>query len=128
MMIKIFAVLLLASSLQQIAAEGIDGSSYFMRKVFFLLSTKPEKSFLSNTESKFNESLFFSDLCWCINPWIGTAREWMGDPLKTCPDWCYVSCDSDCRDIKDAKGKDRCWSSVACNMDIPPRNQIEIKF
>merc|ERR1712142_839243 len=68
------------------------------------------------------------DLCWCINPWIGTAREWMGDPLKTCPDWCYVSCDSDCRDIKDAKGKDRCWSRVACNMDIPPRNQIEIKF
>merc|ERR1711942_507664 len=70
------------------------------------------------------------DLCWCINPWKGTAREWMGNPDKTCPEWCYVSCDSDCRDKKNAKGKDRCWSKIACDMKTPLKTelQLEIKY
>merc|ERR1712042_324438 len=70
------------------------------------------------------------DLCWCINPWEGTAREWMGNPEKTCPEFCYVSCDTDCRDKKDAKGKNRCWSKKACDMKTPLKTelQLEIKY
>merc|ERR1712058_224898 len=83
MMIKIFTCLLLAASLQQIAAQEGSGLP--------------------------------PGICECINPWEAQEMyEHMGDPEKTCPNFCYVDCNSDCYDRAMAKGKGRCWSKVAC--------------
>eukprot|EP00091_Calanus_sinicus_P010466 TRINITY_DN2430_c0_g1_i2.p1 TRINITY_DN2430_c0_g1~~TRINITY_DN2430_c0_g1_i2.p1 ORF type:complete len:149 (-),score=38.80 TRINITY_DN2430_c0_g1_i2:226-672(-) len=57
--------------------------------------------------------------CECTNPWLGQRyQEHKGDPGKTCPRFCYVDCRSDCRDKRQARGRGRCWSKVACQ-DIP---------
>merc|ERR1711872_232642 len=84
MMIKIFAVLFLASSLQQIVAE---------------------------------------DLCWCICPYKG-INQYLCNPKNTCPNenYCYVSCNSDCRDKMHGPRANTCISEIACNMSIPLRN------
>jgi len=60
-----------------------------------------------------------NDLCECINPWEGqTFNQHIGEPKNTCPNFCYVSCNSNCSDKKPAKGKGRCFSVTACNQDI----------
>ena len=60
-----------------------------------------------------------NDLCECINPWEGqTFNQHIGEPKNTCPNFCYVSCNSDCNDKKPAKGKGRCYSEAACNQGI----------
>ena len=57
-----------------------------------------------------------------MNPWADQEMySHMGDRDKTCPNFCYVDCDSDCNDRAAAKGKGRCWSKLACNMEIPFR-------
>merc|ERR1719244_2507964 len=57
-----------------------------------------------------------NDLCECINPWEGqTFNQHIGEPKNTCPNFCYVSCNSKCRDKKPAKGKGRCYSELGCN-------------
>jgi len=63
-----------------------------------------------------------STLCECINPFSGADQE-LGDPDTTCSQgqgsgrsdpFCYVDCNSDCRDKKPAKGRGRCYSEIAC--------------
>merc|ERR1719347_500534 len=86
MMIKIFAVLFLASSLQQIVAE---------------------------------------DLCRCICPYQDNPiYGYLCNPKNTCPneDYCYVSCNSNCRDKRPGPAANTCISEIACDMDIPPGN------
>jgi hypothetical protein len=58
--------------------------------------------------------------CTCINPFIGTGAEYVGDSTITCPRLgaCYVSCNADCNDLRPAKGGGRCYSRVACRPDI----------
>merc|ERR1711872_356271 len=85
MLFKIFAVLFLASSLQQISAED--------------------------------------DLCWCICPYQDNPiYKYLCNPKNTCPneDYCYVSCNSDCRDKRPGPAANTCISEIACDMDIPP--------
>jgi len=51
--------------------------------------------------------------CKCINPWRKND-----DGKRFCknyPNACYVSCNSDCRDKKFAKGEGRCQSKLACD-------------
>ena len=61
-------------------------------------------------------------LCTCINPFYGEIDEHIGDRDVTCNKrrnpFCYVDCQSDCRDIKAARGKGRCYSKIACFDDI----------
>jgi hypothetical protein len=58
--------------------------------------------------------------CTCINPFIGTGAEYVGDSTITCPRLgaCYVPCNADCNDLRPAKGGGRCYSRVACRPDI----------
>merc|ERR1712080_521990 len=61
-------------------------------------------------------------LCTCINPFRGLDSH-IGDPDVTCSrrkqPFCYVECNSDCRDLRPAKGGGRCYSRVACDTSIP---------
>merc|ERR1712215_165385 len=61
------------------------------------------------------------DLCFCLNPFRG-ANSHIGDPDVTCnrryQPFCYVSCNSDCRDLRPARGFGRCFSRVACRDDV----------
>jgi len=61
-------------------------------------------------------------LCTCINPFYGEIDSHIGDRDVTCNKrknpFCYVDCNSDCRDIKPARGKGRCYSEIACFDDI----------
>jgi hypothetical protein len=54
--------------------------------------------------------------CSCINPFAGTPDAYLGDPRGTCAstNTCYVPCNSDCRDLRPARGRGRCISSLAC--------------
>jgi hypothetical protein len=58
--------------------------------------------------------------CTCINPFLGTGAEYVGDSTITCPRLgaCYVPCNADCNDLKPAKGGGRCYSRLACRPDI----------
>jgi len=69
-----------------------------------------------------------SNLCECINPFSGADQQ-LGDPDITCSrgqgsrsgrtdPFCYVDCNSDCRDKKPAKGRGRCYSTLACNPGV----------
>ena len=62
--------------------------------------------------------------CECINPFSGFDSH-TGDPDVTCNrenlPFCYVDCEADCRDIRAARGRDRCFSNSACFQDIAPR-------
>eukprot|EP00091_Calanus_sinicus_P024283 TRINITY_DN8610_c0_g1_i1.p1 TRINITY_DN8610_c0_g1~~TRINITY_DN8610_c0_g1_i1.p1 ORF type:complete len:139 (+),score=18.87 TRINITY_DN8610_c0_g1_i1:82-498(+) len=56
-----------------------------------------------------------STVCECINPWEGDQfNEHRGDPKKTCPSFCYVDCNSDCRGKQNAMGRNRCYSTEVC--------------
>merc|ERR1712080_150837 len=61
-------------------------------------------------------------LCTCINPFRGLDSH-IGDPDVACSrrkqPFCYVECNSDCRDLRPAKGGGRCYSRVACDTSIP---------
>jgi hypothetical protein len=57
--------------------------------------------------------------CICYNPFQGTPQEALGDSVGMCANTlyraCYVSCNSDCRDLRPARGIGRCVSRIACN-------------
>ncbi len=55
-------------------------------------------------------------ICSCVNPFLGTPSEYLGDSRGTCArtGTCYVPCDADCSDIRAAKESGRCRSSEAC--------------
>ncbi len=61
--------------------------------------------------------------CICINPFQGTPQEAEGDPVGMCANRlyraCYVPCNSDCRDLRRARGRGRCYSRAACNPSRP---------
>merc|ERR1711942_1954 len=55
--------------------------------------------------------------CYCKNPFLGQrVNTQNGNPDFTCArgGYCYVDCNSNCRDIEDAKGFGRCYSKLAC--------------
>merc|ERR1711955_111472 len=71
-----------------------------------------------------------TSLCICENPFDkegSTVPAYIGNPDITCKEenQCYVPCDADCQDIKPAKGRGRCVSSVACDggllFDLPSK-------
>ena len=73
-------------------------------------------------------NFIYLDLCECINPWDGkTFFEHIGDKDNTCPNFCYVSCNSDCNDIKQARGEGRCFSKVACDSNVVVKKKGELK-
>jgi hypothetical protein len=55
-------------------------------------------------------------ICSCVNPFLGTPSEYLGDSRGTCArtGTCYVPCDADCSDVRAAKESGRCRSSEAC--------------
>ncbi len=55
-------------------------------------------------------------ICACVNPFLGTPSEYLGDSRGTCArtGTCYVPCDADCSDLRAAKESGRCRSSEAC--------------
>merc|ERR1719273_2934029 len=57
-------------------------------------------------------------LCDCINPFQGTINSYRGDPDSLCgcggPGWCYVDCNSACRDQQQTASNARCQSTLAC--------------
>merc|ERR1712227_865609 len=57
--------------------------------------------------------------CRCINPFVGRFDSHIGDPVNTCPTFCYVNCNSNCGDVKPAKGGGRCFSERACGQTTP---------
>jgi len=62
-----------------------------------------------------------TSLCICENPFFGTVNRHVGDPEITCAEsnFCYVPCDADCRDLQPARGRGRCYSELACNINVP---------
>eukprot|EP00091_Calanus_sinicus_P016760 TRINITY_DN36302_c0_g1_i1.p1 TRINITY_DN36302_c0_g1~~TRINITY_DN36302_c0_g1_i1.p1 ORF type:complete len:129 (+),score=11.22 TRINITY_DN36302_c0_g1_i1:55-441(+) len=64
-------------------------------------------------------------ICECINPWKGDPwNEFRGNPEDTCPRYCYVDCNSDCRGKKNAVRSGRCFSTEIC----PPPNAHDISI
>merc|ERR1712215_506415 len=59
--------------------------------------------------------------CECFNPFLGGNQEFAGDAeyTRALPEgsFCFVPCDSDCRDKSEAKGflRGKCKSSKACD-------------
>ena len=59
---------------------------------------------------------FTNTKCGCIN--TSSSGFSMFDPKNTCSEshWCFVSCSSDCYDVKPTDGGRRCFSVQACEV------------
>ena len=103
-------------------ATSVDSYGVAQRGSYSSCSSSCPTDYNSRTVYQPPKTKTGSTVCSCINPFAGTRDSHRGDIDITCNKrhqaYCYVDCNSDCRDKRNAKGKGRCWSEIACDKNV----------